>query len=128
MKSLIGPNGIPLIITAKNDEALLKGFPSLKSDEQVKKILQKENLTLPEAALFLRMSNRTLYRWLKSGKIAGKKEAGKWIFSRKYLEAFNQPSPPPSVMKKRRRKSDMVNGSKIAERLGLGKNRRKGSE
>jgi excisionase family DNA binding protein len=51
-----------------------------ESDESV--------MTLQEVALFLRLSESTIYRLAQEGKLPGRKVGGAWRFSRKGLEAW----------------------------------------
>lgn len=66
-----------------------------------------ENLTLPEAALWLRLSERALYALARSGRVPAAQVGGKWIFPRalltRWLAAAAEPAlgappaPPPIV-------------------------------
>lgn len=50
--------------------------------------MQKEILTIEEAAAYLQIGRRSLYRLAKEGKIPGKKILNKWRFARESLKAW----------------------------------------
>ena len=43
--------------------------------------LEKDWLTLPEAAEYMRKERRTIWRWLRDGKLEGQKPGGTWLIS-----------------------------------------------
>ena len=47
--------------------------------------MEKEILTIEEAAVFLQISRRSIYKLVKQGKIPGKKILNKWRFDRESL-------------------------------------------
>ena len=60
---------------------------ALKSLEKTSK-MQKEILTIEEAAEFLQLSKRSLYKLLREGKIPGRKILNKWRFERENLKRW----------------------------------------
>ncbi|MBN1104692.1 MAG: helix-turn-helix domain-containing protein [Deltaproteobacteria bacterium] len=54
----------------------------------VKESLEKEILTIKEAAAYLQIGTRSLYRLAREGGIPGKKVLNKWRFARKSLQAW----------------------------------------
>ena len=50
--------------------------------------MKKEILTIEEAASFLQISKKSLYKLAKEGKIPGKKVLNKWRFERDSLKAW----------------------------------------
>lgn len=50
--------------------------------------MNEENLTTDEAAKFLRISIRTLYSYIKAGKIPYSKPSGIYYFKKSNLQAF----------------------------------------
>lgn len=50
--------------------------------------LEEEILTVEEAASFLRIGKRSLYRLVKEGKVPGKKVLNKWRFEKKRLREW----------------------------------------
>ena len=50
--------------------------------------MNKEILTIEEAAAFLQIGKRSLYRLVKDGKVPGKKVLNKWRFERESLKAW----------------------------------------
>jgi len=53
-----------------------------------KESLEKEILTIKEAAAYLQIGTRSLYRLAREGRIPGKKVLNKWRFARKSLQAW----------------------------------------
>lgn len=45
----------------------------------------KDNYTVQEAGQVLRISDKTVYRWIQSGKIKGRKVGQKWLISRQEI-------------------------------------------
>lgn len=43
---------------------------------------EKELMTLDEVAAYYRCSKRTMYEWLRIGKISGVKVGRRWLFDR----------------------------------------------
>ena len=50
--------------------------------------MEKEILTIEEAAKFLQIGKRSLYRLVKEGKVPGKKVLNKWRFEKESLKAW----------------------------------------
>ena len=50
--------------------------------------MQKEILTIEEAAKFLQLSKRSLYKLLSQGKLPGRKILNKWRFERESLKRW----------------------------------------
>ena len=50
--------------------------------------MPKEILTIEEAASFLQIGKRSLYKLVKEGKVPGKKILNKWRFERESLKAW----------------------------------------
>lgn len=50
--------------------------------------MDKDILTVEEAAAFLKISKRSLYKLLKQGKIPGKKLLNRWRFDRDRLRRW----------------------------------------
>jgi excisionase family DNA binding protein len=50
--------------------------------------VEKEILTIKEAAAYLQIGIRSLYRLAREGRIPGKKVLNKWRFTRKSLQAW----------------------------------------
>ncbi len=50
--------------------------------------MKREILTVEEAAAFLQISKRSLYKLVKEGKIPGKKILNKWRFERESLRRW----------------------------------------
>ena len=50
--------------------------------------MEKEILTIEEAAAYLQIGRRSLYKLAKEGKIPGKKILNKWRFERESLKAW----------------------------------------
>jgi excisionase family DNA binding protein len=50
--------------------------------------MQKEVLTIEEAAAFLQLSKRSLYKLARQGVIPGKKILNKWRFERETLKRW----------------------------------------
>ena len=50
--------------------------------------MEEEILTVEEAASFLRIGKRSLYRLVKEGKVPGKKVLNKWRFEKKRLREW----------------------------------------
>ena len=49
---------------------------------------EREIFTVDEAAYFLRLSKRSVYRLLKEGKIPARKIMHKWLFERQQLREW----------------------------------------
>jgi len=50
--------------------------------------MEKEILTIEEAAGFLQIGKRSLYKLAKQGKVPGKKILNKWRFEKESLKAW----------------------------------------
>lgn len=50
--------------------------------------MEREILTVGEAASFLRIGKRSLYRLVKEGKVPGKKVLNKWRFEKERLREW----------------------------------------
>lgn len=50
--------------------------------------MQKEILTIEEAAEFLQLSKRSVYKLLRQGKIPGRKILNKWRFEKENLKRW----------------------------------------
>jgi len=50
--------------------------------------MEKEILTIEEAAAFLQIGKRSLYKLAKEGKIPGKKVLNKWRFEKQSLKEW----------------------------------------
>jgi excisionase family DNA binding protein len=50
--------------------------------------VEKEILTIEEAAAYLQIGKRSIYKLAKEGKIPGKKVLNKWRFEKKSLRAW----------------------------------------
>jgi excisionase family DNA binding protein len=48
----------------------------------------KDLMTIDEVAEYLRVKKRTVYEWLKKGKIPATKTVGQWRFRRKLIDAW----------------------------------------
>ena len=70
----------------KNSE-ITGTIQALKSLEKTSK-MQKEILTIEEAAEFLQLSKRSLYKLLSQGKLPGRKILNKWRFERESLKRW----------------------------------------
>lgn len=51
-------------------------------------VMEREILTVGEAASFLRIGTRSLYRLVKEGKVPGKKVLNKWRFEKERLREW----------------------------------------
>jgi len=58
------------------------------TEEEIKAIQAKENLTLIEAAILLNVTPLTLRRWTLAGKMKGHKVGKKWMFNNKQIENY----------------------------------------
>ena len=58
------------------------------TEEEIKAIQAKENLTLIEAAILLNITPLTLRRWTLAGKMNSKKVGKKWMFDIKQIENY----------------------------------------
>ena len=58
------------------------------TEEEIKAIQAKENLTLIEAAILLNITPLTLRRWTLAGKMNSKKVGKKWMFNIKQIENY----------------------------------------
>ncbi len=54
---------------------------------------KKEILTIEEAAEFLQLGKRSVYKLAKSGKIPGKKVLNKWRFEKESLKRWVREAP-----------------------------------
>jgi len=70
----------------KNSE-ITGTIQALKSLEKTSK-MQKEILTIEEAAEFLQLSKRSLYKLLREDEIPGRKILNKWRFERESLKRW----------------------------------------
>ena len=56
-----------------------------------------ELLTIDEVAQYLRVKRRTIYEWVKKGKIPAIKTVGQWRFKKDridaWLDTYNKPAP-----------------------------------
>ena len=59
------------------------------TEEEIKVIQAKENLTLIEAAILLNVTPLTLRRWTLSDKIKANKVGKKWMFEKQSIIAFS---------------------------------------
>ncbi len=50
--------------------------------------MQREILTIEEAASFLRISKKSVYKLAKEGRVPGKKILNKWRFEKESLKAW----------------------------------------
>jgi excisionase family DNA binding protein len=50
--------------------------------------MNKEILTIEEAAMYLKIGKRSLYKLAKEGKIPGKKVLNKWRFEKESLRSW----------------------------------------
>lgn len=50
--------------------------------------MEKEILTIEEAAVYLQIGKRSLYKLVKEGKIPGKKILNKWRFEKESLKVW----------------------------------------
>lgn len=50
--------------------------------------MEKEILTIEEAAVYLQIGKRSIYKLAKEGKIPGKKVLNKWRFEKKSLREW----------------------------------------
>ena len=51
-------------------------------------MIDRELLTIEEIADYLRVKKRTVYEWLKQGKIPAIKTVGQWRFKKKQIDAW----------------------------------------
>jgi excisionase family DNA binding protein len=58
------------------------------TEEEIKVIQAKENLTLIEAAILLNVTPLTLRRWTLAGKMNAKKVGKKWMLNIKHIENY----------------------------------------
>jgi excisionase family DNA binding protein len=58
------------------------------TEEEIKAIQAKQNLTLKEAAILLNISALTLRRWTLDGKIAACKLGKKWMYNSCQIEKY----------------------------------------
>ena len=58
------------------------------TEEEIKSIQAKENLTLIEAAILLNITPLTLRRWTLAGKMNSKKVGKKWMFDSARMENY----------------------------------------
>lgn len=49
-------------------------------------MINKELLTIDEVADYLRVKKRTIYEWLKKGKIPAIKTVGQWRFKKEKID------------------------------------------
>jgi len=49
---------------------------------------QNQLMTIEEVADYLRVKKRTIYEWLKKGKIPAIKTVGQWRFKREKIDAW----------------------------------------
>jgi len=56
------------------------------TEEEIKAIQAKENLTLIEAAILLNITPLTLRRWTLAGKVNSQKVGKKWMFEKNLLQ------------------------------------------
>ena len=49
---------------------------------------EKKLMTIEEVAVYLRVKKRTIYDWLKKGKIPAIKTVGQWRFKRETVDAW----------------------------------------
>ena len=63
---------------------------AIQAQKNLKKTskMQKEILTIEEAAEFLQLSKRSLYKLLRQGKIPGRKILNKWRFEKENLRRW----------------------------------------
>jgi excisionase family DNA binding protein len=59
------------------------------TEDEIKAIQAKENLTLIEAAILLNITPLTLRRWTLAGKMNSKKVGKKWMFNIKQIENYS---------------------------------------
>jgi len=63
--------------------------------------MNDDSFTLAEAADRLRRNHELVRQWLSSGRLAGRKRAGRWFVDRDALTAFRRAEPV-----RRRRRTD----------------------
>ena len=83
---------------------VLKPFITAAVTEAVKETLEEQNskpMTIEEAAEYLRVSEKTIYRYISDGKITFWKKGGKRLLSREDVEA-EQEKKETSRIKPRR--------------------------
>lgn len=51
-------------------------------------MLNQEIMTIDEVADYLRVKKRTIYEWLKKGKIPAIKTVGQWRFKKERIDAW----------------------------------------
>ncbi|MBP9855262.1 MAG: helix-turn-helix domain-containing protein [Candidatus Omnitrophica bacterium] len=51
-------------------------------------MLNQEIMTIEEVADYLRVKKRTIYEWLKKGKIPAIKTVGQWRFKKEKIDAW----------------------------------------
>lgn len=61
---------------------------TLITEQDIKVIQSKENLTLKEAAILINISTLTLRRWVLAGKLNSTKVGKKHMFNRSVLDVF----------------------------------------
>ena len=58
-------------------------------DKEIKKYMPFDALmTIEEVAQYLRVKKRTIYEWLKTGKIPAIKAVGQWRFKKDKIDAW----------------------------------------
>ena len=64
-------------------------FPKVKSEKRINGLaMTDEIMTIREVALFLRMTEKSLYRYALEGKIPAFKVGGAWRFSKKEIDLW----------------------------------------
>lgn len=63
-------------------------------------LIEREWFTVGEAAEYLRVSKRTIYRWLREGQLVGYRAGlrGPWRFRRRDLDGVLQKEAPGEIM------------------------------
>lgn len=59
-----------------------------RGDQRIKTVEKKEILTIHEAADYLQIGTRSLYKLAREGKIPGKKVLNKWRFEKESLKVW----------------------------------------
>ena len=51
-------------------------------------MMVNSSMTIEEVALYLRVKKRTIYEWVKKGKIPAIKAVGQWRFKKEKIDAW----------------------------------------
>lgn len=60
----------------------------LNDNLKVKRMLESDLMTIDEVAAYLRVKKRTIYEWVKNGKIPAIKTVGQWRFKKEKIDLW----------------------------------------